>query len=174
MPVELWVSILIQPEGRMQHVIPDGGVGALGVSILIQPEGRMQRGSRAGEVDVHCFNPHPARRPDATYARNSVSPSSNRFNPHPARRPDATQLPARLGDVPRVSILIQPEGRMQPHGEERYAGPIRVSILIQPEGRMQHADYQGANRRCPGFNPHPARRPDATVDITSSTVWSGE
>ena len=63
------------------------------------------------------------------------------FNPHPARRPDATAIgvplkrrPASLG----VSILIRPEGRMQPQPPVgRTYGPWDVSILIRPEGRMQ-------------------------------------
>ena len=110
------VSILIRPEGRMQrphfgHIV---AVFAQGVSILIRPEGRMQPAvdRRAGAAERfqsssgqkagcnrrrqehawqfgHCFNPHPARRPDATPAVLSVGERSDRFNPHPARRPDA-------------------------------------------------------------------------------------
>ena len=37
------VSILIRPEGRMQHTIRVNWSSASGVSILIRPEGRMQR-----------------------------------------------------------------------------------------------------------------------------------
>ena len=36
-----------------------------------------------------------------------------------------------------VSILIQPEGRMQHGGVVTYRLLLTVSILIQPEGRMQ-------------------------------------
>ena len=85
------------------------------------------------------------------------------FNPHPARRPDATSHDSSsttIGGV--VSILIRPEGRMQ----LRLASPInqllQVSILIRPEGRMQHARVQRMEVAPPSFNPHPARRPDAT------------
>ena len=87
-----------------------------------------------------CFNPHPARRPDATPpAWVSVRPSWTSFNPHPARRPDATAVLARdMDESLPVSILIRPsEGRMQhlqTSGEQtRYV----VSILIRPSGRMQ-------------------------------------
>ena len=63
-----------------------------------------------------------------------------------------------------VSILIQPEGRMQLH---RYLsicfGFVKVSILIQPEGRMQPPQGVCGRRHGSGFNPHPARRPDATL-----------
>ena len=83
-----------------------------------------------------CFNPHPARRPDATLGlRRRLNPHPAQkagatvsfryvhyvrpcFNPHPARRPDATTfLKLRLWTstpVLSVSILIRPEGRMQP------------------------------------------------------------
>ena len=124
-----------------------------------------------------------------------------RFNPHPARRPDATPpQPVSIltgGDLqlerPAVSILIQPEGRMQPpnrrsgmtlfhwvfqSSSSQKAGcnwikldvsttvlGIEVSILIQPEGRMQRGcgavSTPVSSCRC--FNPHPARRPDATM-----------
>ena len=36
-----------------------------------------------------------------------------------------------------VSILIRPEGRMQPGVGELQPVPSAVSILIRPEGRMQ-------------------------------------
>ena len=113
------------------------------------------------------------------------------FNPHPARRPDATPAqhrPDRAG-VPLVSILIRPEGRMQPgrgktqNAAQRRFNPIRpegrmrhplpvidlvppdvVSILIRPEGRMQPGTTHRREARSPSsFNPHSARRPDATL-----------
>ena len=115
------------------------------------------------------FNPHPARRPDATSSRRSVPTARRCFNPHPARRPDATGPRHRdLRGEGQVSILIQPEGRMQrstltgepgevstfQSSSSQKAGcntfiafacllfPI-VSILIQPEGRMQRATIAG-------------------------------
>ena len=107
------------------------------------------------------------------------------FNPHPARRPDATaadyQYPAAL----YVSILIRPEGRMPPPIIFNGISLTAVSILIRPEGRMppkqrsiatwplQFQSSSGPKAGChalmptnsanyPCFNPHPARRPDAT------------
>ena len=44
------VSILIQPEGRMQHTLRHTYATRFIVSILIQPEGRMQRGPRAARM----------------------------------------------------------------------------------------------------------------------------
>ena len=71
------------------------------------------------------------------------------------------------GHLVLVSILIRPEGRMQLAparcAEQR---PVHVlspfSILIRPEGRMQLAGHCGMTARFGCFNPHPARRPDAT------------
>ena len=187
---EIAVSILIQPEGRMQHAAASGVRHGISVSILIQPEGRMQHlvvgplgdpevfqsssspkagcnGASRGRVTTALlsFNPHPARRPDATSHmallrereahefQSSSSPKAGcnarrlrwpctarslGFNPHPARRPDATAAHFRMrGTCIMVSILIQPEGRMQPDRPTQEGVLQQVSILIQPEGRMQ-------------------------------------
>ena len=87
------------------------------VSILIRPEGRMQHGRQNTHrhLQLDCFNPHPARRPDAT----TIKLLDNR-------------------DHELVSILIRPEGRMQHPKVYRLMQRIEaVSILIRPEGRMQ-------------------------------------
>ena len=110
------VSILIRPEGRMQRRCCPPAADRHRVSILIRPEGRMQQvltaryamptwfqsssGQKAGcnltnricrPQSHQRFNPHPARRPDATGKQGAlVDHASKSFNPHPARRPDAT------------------------------------------------------------------------------------
>ena len=123
--------------------------------------------------------------------RSAFGARSTGFNPHPARRPDAT-INAVLNVVDHhVSILIRPEGRMQPspfHGRLFRAASNSVSILIRPEGRMQRpasicrltvvstpARTPATNTAdcdlllvCPCFNPHPARRPDATPSTASA------
>ena len=64
--------------------------------------------------------------------------TATRFNPHPARRPDATTLVDVTGNRQcDVSILIRPEGRMQRGLPFARALLRHVSILIRPEGRMQ-------------------------------------
>ena len=108
------VSILIRPEGRMQRCWSVISGSSLFVSILIRPEGRMQRLSGpSGCPRTRCFNPHPARRPDATGISSGARRLAIGFNPHPARRPDATRYRSSSGVVQDVSILIRPEGRMQ-------------------------------------------------------------
>ena len=108
------------------------------VSILIRPEGRMQPGEDDEAGGNSCFNPHPARRPDATREGNAM-------------RRDRT-----------VSILIRPEGRMQLKLPVITLAPAPVSILIRPEGRMQPSAPTRTSGPSMSFNPHPARRPDAT------------
>ena len=91
------VSILIQPEGRMQLTIfiPL----RCRVASQFQSSSSQKAGcnfgtslQEAGGVPVprSGFNPHPARRPDATAVTraNGVIGSSKSagFNPHPARR----------------------------------------------------------------------------------------
>ena len=90
-----------------------------------------------------CFNPHPARRPDAISVTCTLGHVLTRFNPHPARRPDAMlwQSLGAMNTPPEVSILTRPEGRMQSTG--RYG--LKPDECRTPDG----------------FNPHPARRPDA-------------
>ena len=61
-----------------------------------------------------CFNPHPARKPDATFKRLGNGQAGRGFNPHPARKPDAT-LASQVSHMHQdVSILTRPESRMQP------------------------------------------------------------
>ena len=111
------VSILIQPEGRMQPVFArQVDAQRLAVSILIQPEGRMQLGDvvepEGRHPPVSILIQPEGRMQRARTLRDSRGLGC--FNPHPARRPDATGLPYphHQGEH-EVSILIQPEGRMQ-------------------------------------------------------------
>ena len=135
-----------------------------------------------------CFNPHPARRPDATiYTGYNMAVYQVSILIQPEGRMQRRVQLASV-EVLIVSILIQPEGRMQPvlhlpygfyllfqSSSSQKAGcnlgqgggwvlDLRpVSILIQPEGRMQRARRAVPAPCRPGFNPHPARRPDATA-----------
>ena len=123
--------------------------------------------------------------------------STSCFNPHPARRPDATCRRRHLFQSLRgwslthwaVSILIRPEGRMQPPcslGLSRGCSPTfqsssgqkagcngALEFYIWPVGLFQSSSGQKAGCNvlhhhqtnpaiATGFNPHPARRPDAT------------
>ncbi len=63
-----------------------------------------------------------------------------------------------------VSILTRPGGRVQPdnHGAGR---PVwqKVSILTRPGGRVQRSVTLGGGDEIACFNPHPTRRPGATL-----------
>ena len=161
------VSILIRPEGRMQ---PYPGPAPRAARCWFQsssgqkagcnsiwPEGvRLVRhvfqsssGQKAGcnyygsPVPVatgNCFNPHPARRPDATRYQVLIRSSPGCFNPHPARRPDAT-LAVICGNYPGRSAFQSSSGQKAGCNIERLSA--------------------GPGSEC--FNPHPARRPDATL-----------
>ena len=110
----------------------------------------------------------------------------NRFNPHPTRRPGATWSPPPFGyGAIQVSILTRPEGRVQPrptsqaqslpagfnpHPTRRPGATTKgrimsiaflVSILTRPEGRVQLYRLLSKHTQ-EGFNPHPTRRPGAT------------
>ena len=133
-----------------------------------------------------CFNPHPARRPDATLCRArwcaaqivsilirpegrmqqgwKVWQAGDRSVSILIRPEGRMQLSSPHPPVSgmEVSILIRPEGRMQPRWHRRRRQQGLVSILIRPEGRMQRPLFVHSLVHRVGFNPHPARRPDAT------------
>ena len=118
------------------------------VSILIRPEGRMQpRGcSPQPWATVAMFQSSSGQKAGCNRWDRPACPVIRFFNPHPARRPDATRLVWSFFHAPsRVSILIRPEGRMQPTHDQGFQSSWlqqvyrdHVSILIRPEGRMQH------------------------------------
>ena len=147
----------------MPPVQDDGVIADVVVSILIRPEGRMP------PVMLFCacpgctsFNPHPARRPDATGKFSIARITSTRFNPHPARRPDATY------SSPSPCL---PPCRFNPHPARRPDATLKVAMCAYvpipfqsssgPKAGCHYADIPGVHVTI-GFNPHPARRPDAT------------
>ena len=116
------------------------------------------------------FNPHPARRPDATSASVMSPLSPDKFQSSSGQKAGCNLPPLSISTHPAVSILIRPEGRMQRRSGALAWGTCRVSILIRPEGRMQPLDTRGSGECPESFNPHPARRPDATTP-SSATGW---
>ena len=166
LPIRNWA-----PQDSIFNPHPATGCNREGdVSILIRPEGRMQPAPAHGRRHATAirFNPHPARRPDATVpfqsstgllgaaevsilirpegrmqpftARRSWPLPLDRFNPHPARRPDATaQQRADEHDAPFQSSSGQKAGCNCRSNYSR--GISTVSILIRPEGRMQRGHF---------------------------------
>ncbi len=157
------VSILTRPESRMQRFPFCRCDPFFTVSILTRPESRMQLYSSGVEPTISLgFNPHPARKPDATSNTVEKRLRCGCFNPHPARKPDATAMHRGEMTDQQVSILTRPESRMQLHSGEikvlttvfqsspgpkagcnrvknfGVGGDMYVSILTRPESRMQH------------------------------------
>ena len=180
------VSILIRPEDRMQLSL----MAVIGVPLWFQSSSGPKTGCNRCGVSrcrtASCFNPHPARRPDATRGRPLPHAGLRRvsilirpedrmqrsrghpplagtgsFNPHPARRPDATGVVTGQLARQHVSILIRPEDRMQ----LSLPGVIQMLIPFQSSSGPKTGcnPVLGWQGHPPGrFNPHPARRPDAT------------
>ena len=122
---------------------------AIQVSILIRPEGGCNVHSALPSIS---FNPHPARRPDATCLSISRRISS-RFNPHPARRPDNSC------DFPSLHPTCFQSSSGQKAGCNHHAWPDPNRFNPHPARRPDATVWLWHRRR---FNPHPARRPDAT------------
>ena len=84
------------------------------VSILTRPEGRMRPGDRRRRKLPLCFNPHPTRRPDATWGQRhlliTIFPEFQ-SSPDPKAGCDES-ADCRVCHMP-VSILTRPEGRMR-------------------------------------------------------------
>ena len=134
------------------------------VSILIRPEGRMQRGLQPRQVAVvPGFNPHPARRPDATGTSAPAGGCGSWFQSSSGQKAGCNLMSASSwlshrefqsssGQKAGCNPFVPGDGR----------GDVGVSILIRPEGRMQPWITRTSWSSSECFNPHPARRPDAT------------
>ncbi len=114
------------------------------VSILTRPESRMLRQALTKPSPIgSSFNPHPARKPDATIISTLIVVIRMSFNPHPARKPDATIDQTPTGSTSEVSILTRPESRMLPATRQKKAAHESVSILTRPESRMLRVTITG-------------------------------
>ena len=107
------VSILTRPEGRMQLHDLSGLPCFHAVSILTRPEGRMQFGDLVGGIPVKQFQSSPGQKAGCNCRFQQLPWPRRCFNPHPARRPDAIRPVRHRQHVAGVSILTRPEGRMQ-------------------------------------------------------------
>ena len=110
----IWVSILTRPEGRMLQI--EQGLTSLStlVSILTRPEGRMLLKAIEAKRYDSKFQSSPGPKAGCYRALRSEPSTACCFNPHPARRPDATESGLQELPITGVSILTRPEGRMLP------------------------------------------------------------
>ena len=184
----LKVSILIRPEGRMPLLQRRRRTKIPKFQSSSGPKAGCHLRVRCSITASPCFNPHPARRPDATMIANALQAGHTCFNPHPARRPDATNSKHRPGFS---AIRFNPHPARRPDATQRNGRHARLNLFQSSSGPKAgcHARsqiYQWARswfqsssgpkagchnsavtsstlRYC--FNPHPARRPDATRAI---------
>ena len=114
------------------------------------------------------FNPHPARRPGATAAKRRASGlCQNWFQSSPGQKAGCNCCrPPMYRSVPSEfqSSPGQKAGCNWTAGTDADGYDV-VSILIRPEGRVQLDSRDRRRRVRRGFNPHPARRPGATVRV---------
>ena len=142
------------------------------VSILIQPEDRMQVVfAVVPTMIIIGFNPHPARRPDASRLRRGPDHDHHRFQSSSSPKTGCEAWCATCGktfDNWFQSSSSPKTGCKSPVHRSLCLHP--VSILIQPEDRMQVACSPVAlPTSC--FNPHPARRPDASRLFTGRSAY---
>ncbi len=104
-----------------------------------------------------CFNPHPARRLDATsdYLRTETSTQRN-FNPHPARRPYAT---VKFNPKSGWSWMFQPSPSPMAGCHTTPFAAYYATEMFQPSPSPMAACYwikSAGFTRPPTFQPSPS------------------
>ena len=164
------VSILIRPEGRMQL---GGSADFLYFGrVLFQSSSGQKAGCniiiRSQPGCCSCFNPHPARRPDATLNLHREACILIGFQSSSGQKAGCNTVSVLDGEsvvVQFQSSSGQKAGCNPAATGHQYCSQPAVSILIRPEGRMQPTSPTEHSSAGGCFNPHPARRPDATVRL---------
>ena len=167
------VSIRIRPEGRMRQGFdeamsagskfqsssdPKAGCDAqrhrflpvLIVSILIRPEGRMRPPRARSFGSPRGFNPHPTRRPDATFSSGEDWSSSPGFQSSSDPKAGCDLV---ITEATAVTSMFQS------------SSDPKAGCDWLPSTAM---------RQTKRFNPHPTRRPDATRSRLPKSRGRGE
>ena len=184
----IMVSILSQPEGRLQCVMflvhrrelvfqssPGQKAGCkndwqsapgrgIWVSILTRPEGRVQDAAGpAPPWPPECFNPHPARRPGASGRDGQFTSIHEMFQSSPGQK-------AGCKWAIKIRWYTEPSWFQSSPGQKAgcKAGLSTVAapgttVFQSSPGQKAGCKLAECNRRQSGnrFNPHPARRPGA-------------
>ena len=164
------VSILTRPEGRVRHCLnsvrivrclwfqsspdPKAGCDELAhspactgqeVSILTRPEGRVRPRPRRRRSRRGGFNPHPTRRPGATWSslRAAAIASSFQSSPDPKAGCDPTFKDWR-SCLTWFQSSPDPKAGCDCTGFRPGCGVAMVSILTRPEGRVRRPGGAGA------------------------------
>ncbi len=137
----LWVSILIQPEGWMLLIFGDDGDDGEVFQSSSSPKAGCYCYGMSGAGNPDKFQSSSSPKAGCYIPHQQIKKWGDGFNPHPARRLDATVYTVKTGRPKTVSILIQPEGWMLLCSLFHSNTFLTVSILIQPEGWMLHPGY---------------------------------
>ena len=109
------VSILIRPSGRMQRGVVGLDAWLLDVSILIRPEGRMQPPWPATRTPGRGFQSSSGQKAGCNVRFSSPRTAAAVFQSSSGQKAGCNAAEgAGLAAEHVVSILIRPEGRMQP------------------------------------------------------------
>ena len=164
------VSILIQPEGRMQRPPVDGVGSIILVSILIQPEGRMQQGHRRhGYIGLCAFQSSSNPRAGCNDHRSGGFAAATVFQSSSNPRAGCNPWPA---GVSRTPALFQSSSNPRagcnlgrcPRENGQFVG-FNPHPTRGPDATVRRGRQQDGQA---GFNPHPTRGPDATADWRSN------
>ncbi len=124
-----------------------------------------------GMLELKGFNPHPARKPDATSNQANLNQAYYCFNPHPARKPDAT-LPLAIPPFLLKKFQSSPGPKAGCYlvlvaRTSLYAKSFNPHPARKPDATWSFLICLYAHQ---SFNPHPARKPDATL-LTTETYF---
>ncbi len=131
------------------YVKPRGGPeSTIDVSILTRPESRMLLLQTPPLLlATQGFNPHPARKPDATFKPDYGIMRQNMFQSSPGPK-------AGCYAVPSVVTVADHKFQSSP-GPKAGCYLQKMVVSVVPSE---------------GFNPHPARKPDATCTVLRATT----
>ncbi len=78
------------------------------------PKAECYRVTWSGGTREHCFNPHPARRPSATFSKRTFGNRLDQFQSSPGPKAECyvVNIVFVIAFFWRVSILTRPEGRV--------------------------------------------------------------
>ncbi len=136
------------------------------VSILTRLGSRMRRpGGWAHSRQPLLFQSSPGLEAGCDGGRVLEATGQDCFNPHPAWKPDATLQIRCKRHVQLVSILTRLGSRMRRVGEVAMLFD-QLTFQSSPglEAGCDRETSAPAGCGYPGFNPHPAWKPDATMD----------
>ncbi len=119
---------------------------------------------------MNSFNPHPARKPDATQYNKLLYFTSVRFQSSPGPKAGCYELEiCPVTGKQSVSILTRPESRMLQQKQYKRLSLKEFQSSPGPKAGC-YVGRKSVQIRLTRFNPHPARKPDATLIASNVLV----